>query len=160
MTVVLWVLVIALCVLGFVGLVVPMLPDILLILTGFLLYHYFIDATTLTAPFWWTVGIFTVLLLAFDYIASALGAKKFGASKWSLISAALGLMIFPFFLGPMGILVGPFVMVMITERICHKSLKKAVKIGFGSLAGFVGGLLVKGMVMLFLVATFLWKVLV
>lgn len=97
-----------------------------------------------------------VLLLTVDYIASALVAKKYGASKWSLISATLGLVIFPLFLGPTGIFVGPFVMVVITERMINKSLKEAVKIGIGSLAGFIGGLLVKGVIMSALVVWFLW----
>lgn len=157
MTTLLWIVVIVLFILGFTGLIVPVLPDALLLMAGFLVFHFFINDQVLTASFWWTAGIITVAVIAVDYIASGLGAHKYGASKWSLVSAAFGVLIFPFFLGPIGILVGPFVSVVVTELLLEKTMGEALKIGVGSLVGFLGGVLVKGVIMLALVGWFLWK---
>lgn len=157
MTVLLWIAIVALFVLGFAGLVVPVLPDALLLMAGFLVFHFFIDNEVLTASFWWTASVITVIVIAVDYFASGLGAHKYGASKWSLVSAALGIFIFPFFLGPIGILVGPFVAVVVTELLLQKTVAEALKIGFGTLVGFLGGVFVKGLIMLGLIGWFLWK---
>lgn len=151
-----WTVVILLFALAFAGLVIPVLPDAPLLIAGFLVFHFFIDNQVLTVPFWWTAGVMSVLVMAADYIASGLGAHKYGSSKWSLVSAALGVLIFPFFLGPVGIIVGPFVMVLLTERLLNKTWSVAFKIGLGTLAGFLGGLLVKGAVMIALVVWFVW----
>lgn len=158
MTILLWTIVVVLFVLGFAGLVVPVLPDTLLLLAGFVVYHFFVDSGPLTPSFWWTSVVVSIVIFAVDYVASGIGARKYGASKWSIVSAMLGLIIFPFVLGPIGILVGPFVMVVLTELLMKKSLDTALKIGFGTLIGFLGGVFVKTLLMVGLVVWFVMLV--
>lgn len=158
-TVLLWIVVVVLLVLGFAGLVVPVLPDALLLLVAFLVYHFFINGDVLSASFWWTAAILTVVVIAVDYVASGLGAQKYGASKWSVASAALGVVIFPLILGPIGLIVGPFLAVVVTELLLRKTLVDSLKIGLGTIAGFLGGIFVKGLIMCALVVWFLWRAL-
>lgn len=154
----LWVLVVSLFILAFAGLVVPVLPDALLLMAGFVIYHLFINDQVLTPSFWWVASIITIVVIAIDYIASGLGASKYGASKWSFVTAAIGVVIFPFFIGPLGIIVGPFAMVLLTELLLKKSVGDAVKTGFGTLIGFLSGIFVKGVIMFGLVGWFFLKV--
>lgn len=158
MTVLLWIIVVALFVLAFTGLVVPILPDALLLMAGFIVFHFFINDQVLTASFWWVAGVITAIVITVDYIASGMGAHKYGASKWSFVTAAIGVVVFPLFLGPIGIIVGPFVMVLITELLLKRTVGDALKIGFGTLVGFLGGIFVKGLIMCGLVIWFVWIV--
>lgn len=160
MTPILWIIIAVLFALAFAGLVVPVLPDALLLVAGFIIFHFFIDDRILGVSFWLGTGVIAVFVIAIDYIASGIGARKYGASKWSFIAAPIGIVIFPMFLGPIGILIGPFVMVLLTELLFHKTIGDAIKIGFGTLMGFLGGTFVKGMMMLALVIWFFWMTLV
>lgn len=64
-----------------------------------------------------------------------------------MLAAVAGAIIFPFILGPVGILVGPLVAVVIVELIQRKSWQEALRVGWGTLVGFLGGLFFKGLLM-------------
>ncbi|MBA4494447.1 DUF456 domain-containing protein [Paenactinomyces guangxiensis] len=155
-----WVLIIILFLLAYAGLVLLALPDIPFILGGFLLYHFLIDNTQLGWPFWITVVFFTIVLFVLDYVAGGLAAKKYGGSNWSMIAAVAGVLIFPFFLGPLGIIVGPFLLVFLVELMQNKDTEKALKIALGTLIGFLGSVFVKflvitGLIIWFVILVFL-----
>jgi uncharacterized protein YqgC (DUF456 family) len=150
----LWVLIIVLFILGFVGLVVPVLPDVPLLVAGFALYHFLIDGTQLGAGFWITTIVLAVLLMLVDYISSSVAVKKYGGSTLAVVAAVLGVLTFPFIMGPIGIIVGPFLLVFLLEIIVKKDVNEAFKVAYGTLVGFLGGALVKFLVMLGLVIWF------
>lgn len=156
MDLLLWVLIVALLILGFVGLVVPILPDVPLLLAGFALYHFLIDSTQLGAGFWITVIVLAVLLMLVDYISSSVAVKKYGGSTLAVIAAVLGMLTFPFIMGPIGLIVGPFVLVFLLEFIKKKDANEAFKVAYGTLVGFLGGIFVKFLVMLGLVIWFVF----
>ncbi|MFC7441500.1 DUF456 domain-containing protein [Laceyella putida] len=154
MDILLWVLIIVLFILGFVGLVVPVLPDVPLLVAGFALYHFLIDGTQLGAGFWITTIVLAVLLMLVDYISSSVAVKKYGGSTLAVVAAVLGVLTFPFIMGPIGIIVGPFLLVFLLEIIVKKDVNEAFKVAYGTLVGFLGGALVKFLVMLGLVIWF------
>ncbi len=92
------------------------------------------------------ISTFVIALVVFliDYIIPILGTKKFGGSKKGMIGATLGVLVGLVFLGPLGVLVGPFVGAYLGELLGNpKDSKKALKAAFGSLIGFLTGVFLK-----------------
>ena len=86
------------------------------------------------------MGSLTAILMVLDYIAPALGAKKFGASRRGLWGSAIGMIIGIFFIPPWGIIVGAFIGALVGELLTGKSGKNALRAGWGILIGNVLGL--------------------
>jgi uncharacterized protein len=73
-----------------------------------------------------------------DYIVPIWGTRKFGGSKYGVRGATVGLVI-GLFLGPAGIIFGPFAGAFVGELIFKDDVKYALKAGIGSLLGFLMG---------------------
>jgi uncharacterized protein len=71
-----------------------------------------------------------------------LGAKAFGASRWAVAGAGIGLVV-GLFLGVPGILFGPAVGAIALEYARDPNFGKAMKAGVGAFLGFVLGTAVK-----------------
>lgn len=123
--------------LGIIGSFLPVLPGPLTSWIGLLILHL-----TKTIPMDWTfLGItlgIAIFIWIIDYFIPALGTKKFGGSRYGVIGTMLGLIIGIVFLGPFGIIIGPFAGAFIGEMIKdNKDSKKALKAAFGSFIGFL-----------------------
>ena len=106
MSVVLYVVGVALLVSGVAGLVLPVLPGAVLLVLGVMALAW---AGNFTIVGWGTIafaGAMGLAITAVDWAATVLGAKAFGASKWAVIGSAVGL-VAGLFLGLPGILLGP-----------------------------------------------------
>ncbi|MFP3391203.1 DUF456 domain-containing protein [Brevibacillus sp. SIMBA_040] len=146
MDIVLWIIVIALFVLSIAGIFLPVLPDTILLWGGFLLYHFFIadPGAGLPASFWWGMAVLSVLLYGADLLTNMFFVKKYGGSKWSSMAAVVGIILGIFLFPPFGMLIMPFVLVVLVELLIQKqSVEKAIRAGFGSLIGFLGSAVVK-----------------
>ncbi|SFS60431.1 DUF456 domain-containing protein [Marininema halotolerans] len=158
MDIVWWSMIILLFVLGFAGLFLPILPDALLLLGGFALYDVVLGKGVIPWSFWITAGVITVVIMVVDYVAGGIAARKYGGSRaatWAaIVGAIVGLVI-----GPIGMIIGPFVAVVLVELLQKKSIEEALKIGYGTLIGFLGGVLFKGVLMTGLIIWFLVLVL-
>lgn len=131
-----------LIILGIAGCVLPVLPGPPISYVGLLLLH-FTDKYQFTNEFLLIWALVTIAVTLLDYYIPIWGAKKFGASKpgiWgSVIGMILGLLFFP----PWGIILGPFAGAVVGELIVGKKSGEALKAGFGSFVGFLGGTLLK-----------------
>jgi hypothetical protein len=141
-TVLLWVLAAILVVAGLVGLLLPVLPGPPLLFAGLLVAAWaedfaYVGAWTLTA-----LAALALLTYAVDFAATALGAKRFGASKRAVIGAALGAVVGLFF-GLPGILLGPFIGAVIGELTAQRGLGEASRAGVGATLGLVLGVAAK-----------------
>ena len=124
-------------ILGIIGCLVPVLPGPPLNFVGLLLLHFtrFGHFTT------WTLIIFAaiaVVVTILDYLVPMWGTRKFGGSKYGTRGAAIGLVI-GFFLGPVGIILGPLLGAFTGEMIFKDDFNYALKAGLGSLVGFLAG---------------------
>jgi uncharacterized protein YqgC (DUF456 family) len=131
-----------LVVVGIAGLVLPALPGAPLLAVGAVLVAW---AEGFTRVGWGTVAVAWVLcalIFAVDFAASAFGAKAFGASKWSIVGATVGLVV-GLFLGPVGIVLGPVVGAILFEYARNPDFGRAAKAGAGAFVGFVLGSAVK-----------------
>lgn len=129
--------------LGIVGSFLPVLPGPITSWFGLLLLHL-----TNAIPTNWTfLGItlvVAVLVFVMDYIIPAIGTKRFGGSKYGIYGTTIGLIIGLIFMGPFGIIIGPFVGALIGElAFANKDTESAFKAAFGSFLGFLFSTLLK-----------------
>jgi uncharacterized protein YqgC (DUF456 family) len=68
-------------VIAFIGLVYPIIPSVVFIVAGFVLYGFLFTFGHYSYLFWIIEGIFTAVLFAADYIANLLGIKRFGVQQ-------------------------------------------------------------------------------
>jgi uncharacterized protein YqgC (DUF456 family) len=157
MEILLWIVVVALFALSIAGIFLPVLPDTILLWGGFLLYHFFIadPGAGLPASFWWGMAVFSLLLYGADLLTNMYFVKKYGGSKWSSLAAALGIFLGIFLFPPFGMLILPFLFVIMVELLVQKQpMEKAMKAGVGSLVGFLGSAVVKVVLQLAMIVWF------
>lgn len=126
---------------GIIGSILPVLPGVPLSYIGILLLH-FTDKIQFSTQFliFWAAMVIIVQLL--DYYVPIWGTKKFGGSKRGIWGCAIG-MVVGIFLGPWGIILGPFVGAIAGELSSGKQTQAAIKAGFGSFMGFILGIVSK-----------------
>ncbi|CEG22972.1 hypothetical protein BN1080_01910 [Planococcus massiliensis] len=150
-----WIVILLFFAVGFVGLVYPIIPAVLFIFGGFVVYGLFFEFSDLPWWFWLIESLFVVLLFGADALANAFGVKKFGGSKAGLWGSTIGLIVGPFVIPIAGILVGPFLGAILAELIFNKStIKQSVKSGIGSVVGFITSVFTKGIIQIIMVALF------
>ncbi|MBE4907987.1 DUF456 domain-containing protein [Bacillus luteolus] len=155
-----WILIIACFIISFIGLVYPIIPSVVFIALGIAIYGFAYGFDHFSILFWSIQILFFILLLAADYLTNLLGVKKFGGSKAAIWGSTIGLLVGPFVIPVAGIIIGPFAGAIIGELIVHKTeFKKAVKIGIGSLLGFLSGVITKGIIQAIMIGYFLVVVL-
>jgi len=121
---------------GLAGTLLPILPGVPLIFMGLLVAAWadnfqHVGAVTLTI-----LGVLTALAIAADFLASALGAKKLGASPKAVVGATLGAIVGMFF-GLPGLVLGPFVGAVVGELSAKRELLQAGKSGLGTWLGLL-----------------------
>ncbi len=76
-----WLIIWLVFIIGFVGLIYPIIPSVLFIVGGMLLYGVFFSFEPFSWFFWIIQGMFVLLLFGADYLVNLFGVKKFGGSK-------------------------------------------------------------------------------
>jgi hypothetical protein len=149
----LWALALLLVLAGIAGAILPAIPGAPLVFGGLLLGAFVDDFTKVG---WFplvVIGLLMVLTFVVDVVATALGAKKAGASPLALVGAGVGTVVGLFF-GFVGVLVGPFVGAATGEYIARKDLRQAGRAGLGTWLGIVLGSAAKIALMLAMVGVF------
>jgi uncharacterized protein len=155
-----WGIIIVLFIVAFVGLVYPVIPSVLFLLAGFLLYGVFFSFQPFNWYFWTIQGLFVALLFIADYIANMIGIKKYGGSKAGIWGSTIGIIVGPFVIPFLGILIGPFIGAIAAELIFNKrNFTESLKIGFGSVIGFISSVVTKTILQVFMIVYFIIVVL-
>jgi len=129
-----------LVVMGIVGIIIPGLPGLIFILAGILVYGWHFGFEVLGYNFIATMVLLTVIGTVVDILGSMVGAKKYGASKLSILAIVVGVIIGAMAMGPIGLIIGPIVAVILTEMFRGKSFSEAIKVTLGVILGFISGL--------------------
>ena len=159
MDIVAWGLIIALFIIAFVGLVYPIIPSVLFLLGGFIVYGLFYGFGELPWWFWVIEILFVALLFVADTVANLVGVKKFGGSKAGMWGSTIGLLVGPFVIPFAGIIAGPFIGAIIGELIVDSTdFKKAVKVGVGSVVGFLTSVATKGVIQVIMITIFFFAI--
>ena len=138
--VLLYILAAVLIVVGVLGVILPALPGLPLVFAGMLLAAWTDDFQRIGV---WTLvilGVLTLLSLLIDFAATAMGAKRVGASRSAVIGAMLGTVV--------GVFVAPFVGAVLGELLYRRKLERndvshAARIGIGTWLGIMFGVLSK-----------------
>ncbi len=133
---------IALIIVGFLGSILPVLPGPPIAYVGILLQQLREEPPFST--FWLVAwGAIVLIITILDYWFPVYGTKVFGGSKYGAWGSMIGLIIGMLFLGPFGVIIGPFLGAYIGEIIKGYPQGKALKAAFGSFLGFLAGTFVK-----------------
>ena len=148
-------------ILGIVGSFLPVIPGPLTSWVGLFTLSY-VTSINISTNFLITCFSIALLIFLLDIFIPIVGAKKFGGGKGSMYGASMGLLVGLLFLGPFGIIIGPFTGAFIGELMVNKNNNKgALKAAFGSLIGFLSGVFLKFLVGLtfgFYFISFIWNV--
>jgi len=104
---VLWLLAAALVLVGIVGVVVPGLPGAILVFAGLALAAWIDGFVRVGLGTLAVLAALTALTYALDFVATAIGARRFGTSWWGVAGALVGTIVGLFF-GLPGLVLGPF----------------------------------------------------
>lgn len=127
---------------GIAGTVLPALPGPTLVWIGLLLVAWSQGFARVGG---WTLALLGLLALAtygIDLAASALGAKRVGASGRAIAGAALGGLVGILF-GLPGLLAGPFLGAFLGELWRERDWRRAGRVGLGTSLGLALGIAAK-----------------
>lgn len=139
---------IILCLVAIAGSLLPLIPGPPIAYVGLLLQQLR-DPNPFESKFlliW--LGI-VALTLALDYVIPIWGTKKFGGTKYGVWGCTLGFLA-AFWMGPWGVIIGPFAGAFIGEMIAKQDSKHAFKAALGSFVGFLLGSFLKLVVCFFM----------
>jgi uncharacterized protein len=137
-----WLLAVVLIVVGFLGIILPALPGVPLMYAGMLLAAWSEDFQRIGWVSLTVLGVLTVISVIVDFAASALGAKRAGASGRAIWGAFIGAVVGLFF-GLPGLILGPFVGAVIGELSVHGRMQAAGRVGVATWVGLIFGTVVK-----------------
>jgi len=150
----LWILSVALIILGLAGTVLPALPGTLFVLAGIVLGAWIDDFTRVGWGVLAVVGALAVLAWVLDYVAGLMGARKAGASRQALIGAALGT-VAGLFMGLVGVLFMPLVGAAVGEFVARRDQQRALKVGVATWLGIMAGLVSKVVIAFVMIGVFI-----
>jgi len=156
--------VLALMGIGVIGAVIPGIPGISLVLIAVLLWGAVTGFAGVGIPLTVTLVVLA-LSIAVDFLATAVGAKRAGASTWGQWGAIIGLLLGFFgllpalpFGGPLlGIFMGPLLGALIGELLYRRDLRLAARAALGVVVSSLIGNLIQGILALAAVVVFVWR---
>jgi uncharacterized protein len=128
--------------LGLAGIVIPGIPGVLVVFGGALFYSLLSGFREFNAGWLVFMGAIAAGATAFDLVAAPAVARRFGASKWGVIGAIVGLVAGFFVGGPLGAILGPFIGAAALELVFGRDIRRAFQSGLGTAVGYVASLLV------------------
>ena len=137
-----WLLALLLVGIGLAGSVLPALPGVPFVFLGLLLAAWAGDFERVGAFPLVVLGLLTLMSFVIDLAATALGAKRVGATKLAVVGAALGTLA-GLFLGLPGLILGPFVGAVAGELMSHGQVQQATRAGIATWVGLLFGTLAK-----------------
>lgn len=155
MTILGWILVIALFVVGMAGAIFPVLPGSVAIYFAFFVYGWFFSFGEFGPWFWIIQTLIVVVLFVADYVVSAWGTKKYGGSRTSVILSTIGVIVGPFVIPAFGLIIGPFLGAFIGELLSGSNASKSAKVGFGTLVGLFSSMVMKIILQIAMIVIFI-----
>ena len=127
---------------GIIGSFMPIIPGPLTSWFGLfslnLISTVEIDKTLLIITF-----IIALIIFVLDSLIPIYGSKYFGATKYGILGASIGLLIGIITPIPFGIIIGPILGALIGELLFNNDLKKSIKSSIGVLIGFLASTFIK-----------------
>jgi hypothetical protein len=155
----LWILAIALMIVGSLGIILPALPGVPLIFAGMVIAASIDDFQAIGWITLTVLGLLTLIAFIVDFAASAMGAKRVGASARAVWGAVLGTVVGLFF-GIPGLILGPFIGAVLAEITVHGQVATAGRVGLATWVGLLFGTLFKIAIAFSMLGIFLFAYLI
>ena len=120
---------------GIIGSIVPVLPGPLSSWVGLFIFSN-ISGVEVSGKLVIICLIIAIGIFILDYIIPIYTSKRFGASRYGIIGASIGIILGLFF-APFGIFIGALIGSITGEMILNKNFKKSLKSAFGVFLGFI-----------------------
>jgi uncharacterized protein YqgC (DUF456 family) len=127
---------------GLIGCFIPVLPGPPLAYMALLLAQLG-PKVPFSFRFMLIVGLVVIVVTILDYMIPALGAKKWGGSRYGVIGALVGVLVSFFIFPPFGILLFPLLGAILGEYLKGSGSDKALKAGLGTVVGLLFGTMLK-----------------
>lgn len=145
----LWIIIgVILCLLAVAGSLLPLLPGPPIAYLA-LLIQQLRDPNPFTSRFLWIWAGIVVASLILDYLIPIWGTKRFGGTKYGIWGCTLGFLA-AFWMGPLGVIIGPFLGAFLGEMLAGQDSKKSFKAAMGSFVGFLLGSFLKLVICFFI----------
>ncbi|PTH58679.1 DUF456 domain-containing protein [Staphylococcus agnetis] len=154
MTILFWLLIVICFAVALFSLIKPIIPGVLFLWIGFLIYQFGLHQHTLSWVFWSAMVGLTLFIFISDLLMNRYFVNRFGGSKKGEWAALIGVIVGSFVLPPFGILIVPFILVFVIEMMEQRAVDKALKASFGSLVAFFSSAFMQGIVMLIMILWF------
>jgi uncharacterized protein YqgC (DUF456 family) len=144
---------------GVLAAMLPVIPGPPIVWGASLIYAILTDFKDITQSYLIIFGLITAGVMLLDYVAGVYGAKRMGASRWGMVGAFIG-MIVGIVIGTLpGFIIGPLIGAIAFELMIGRDMSQALKAGFGTFLGFIGGTMMKVIVSFVMIGVFLWAIL-
>ncbi|MEM1081541.1 MAG: DUF456 family protein [Pseudomonadota bacterium] len=148
-----WIVAIVLILVGFAGAILPAIPGVPFILFGLVLIAWLDGFVAVGTGTLVVLSLLTMLSVIIDFVATAEGARRFGAGRAAILGATVGLLV-GFLFGPLGILFGPFVGAAIGHYLGKADVNESMRAGVGASIGVLVGTVAKVVIGLIMVIWF------
>jgi len=143
---------------GLAGVILPALPGLPLVFAGMLLAAWADGFERIGVWSLIALGVLTAISFVVDFWATAVGAKRVGASRLALVGTVVGTFVGLFF-GLPGLFAGPFVGAVVGELIARRDLRpggigQATRVGIGTWVGIALGVALKLALAVLMLAVF------
>lgn len=143
---------------GIFGSLLPILPGLPVAFLGILIFAIYTKFSLISGLALAVFAILTVLTIIVDTVSAPLFARGHKASNFGTAGALIGAILGVFVLGPLGILLGPFIGAFIGELANASDAHHAWRVAFGALWGTIAGTAFKLIVGLSMFVYFLIRV--
>lgn len=143
---------------GLIGTLLPFVPGIPLIYLAMIGYGWYEGFNLVSAEYLVIMGILVIMAVIADHFATLIGVKYFGASRYAMIGAIAGFLIGIIFYPPFGMILGALAGAVIGEYYELEDWPKAFKVGLGSVAGFVSGIIFQILIALVMTVSFVIRI--
>lgn len=126
-------------VMAVVGSIVPVIPGPPLSFAALLLLSYAMNWEPFSTEFLIVTGALALLIVVLDYVLPAEGARRYGASKFGVAGALVGIVAGFLIMPPLGIFIGALLGAVAGELATKKSGHEALRAGWGVFMGFIVG---------------------
>ncbi len=122
-----------------VGSLLPVIPGPPLGFAALLILSFAKNWEPFSTEFLIIAGAIALLTAILDNVLPAEGARRYGASKFGIVGAVLGIVAGFLVLPPLGIVIGALVGAVAGELAANKSGHDALRAGWGVFIGFMVG---------------------
>ncbi len=159
MSVLLFILAIGVMLVGLLGTIVPILPGIPVIAAAAVGYALLSDRLAVDSTAVITLLFLTGVSLLVDWLATALGTKRYGGNWLTMTGAVIGMIIGALVLQIVGIFLGAFVGAFLVQLGQGRSSREARRAGLGAVLGVITGSLMRIIIGVVMIGIFAWSVL-